>query len=281
MTGAASGVAQYLARFGDQSIACNQYALAKLGVDRSHCFLKIEDYMILCVPFQFGFKRSLFLASLSKQELTFFQRYINGIVGLSIAFLPPGKKSSEPIKFFIRCTLSTIGPMKDRENVGLFVLDYKATPDDLVTMLGGYLENQERIKIQYEDYGASPIKITPDIAKMMGYNLYATITEPNANPKRIQVYSLSTKTLEHLEAAGSVVRPAGTSVAYQLYFKKFRVSAAGSIVSSGVLPQGLVRTKANLSLSPELVEIIDDYWYNFRMNPQANNPRENSRMDHH
>ena len=266
MAGASKGITQYLARFGDQSIACSQYALTKLGVDRSHCFLKIEDYVILCVPFQFGFKRSIFLASLSKQEMTFFQRYINGIVGLSIAFIPPGKKSAEPIKFFIRCALSTIGPMKDRDNVGLFVLDYKSTPDDLVTMFGAYLENQERIRAQYEDYGTSQVRMTPDVAKMMGYNLYATVTEQNINPKRIQVYSLSTKSIDHLEAAGSTARAAGTPLSFQLYFKKYRVTAAGSVVTSSVLPQGLVRTSAALSLNPELVEIMDDYWYNTRVN---------------
>ena len=61
------GPAQFLTRFGDQSIACSQYALTKLGVDRSRCSLKIDDYVILCIPFQFGFRRSIFLASLSKQ----------------------------------------------------------------------------------------------------------------------------------------------------------------------------------------------------------------------
>ncbi|HCC36121.1 MAG TPA: hypothetical protein DEQ14_00075 [Treponema sp.] len=267
MTNASSGASQYLARFGDQSIACSQYALTKLGVDRSHCFLKIEDYVILCVPFQFGFKRALFLASLSTQELTFFQRYVNGVVGLSLSFIPPGSRSRNPIKFFIRCTLTTIGPMKGRENVGLFALDYKAVPGELITLLGGFLDAQDRIKIQYDDYGKSPIRMTADAAKLTGYNMYATITEPSAAPKRIQVYSLSSKTLEHLEAEGSALRPAGALVAYQLYFKKYRVSAAGSVVSSGVLPQGLVRTVSNLAFNPELVEIIDDYWYNSRIKP--------------
>jgi hypothetical protein len=265
MANVLTGSAQYLARFGDQSIACSQYALTKLGVDRSHCFLKIEEYVILCVPFQFGFKRSLFLASLSKQELTFFQRYVNGIVGLSIAFAPKGQ--AEPIKFFIRCTLSTIGQMKGRENVGLFVLDYKTTPDDLISMLGGFLENQDRIKSLYEDYGKSPIKVSPEVAKSMGYNMYATITEPNKEASRIQVFSLSSKTIEHMEAAGTPVRPAGSPVAYQLYFKKYRISAAGTIAQVQTLPQGLVRTVANLAFSPELVEVIDDYWYNSRSVP--------------
>jgi hypothetical protein len=265
MANAPIGPAQYLARFSEQSIACSQYALTKLGVDRSHCFLKIEDYVILCVPFQLGFKRSLFLASLSKQELTFFQRYINGIVGLSIALNPDGRL--EPMKFFIRCNLTTVGQMKDRENVGLFVLDYKISPNELVTILGSYLETQERIRMQYEDYGKKAIKMTPEVAKLLGYNMYATIMEPNVEAKRIQVYSVSSKTLEHMEAAGAPLRAEGMPVAYQLFFKKYRISAAGTITGSGILPQGIVRTISTLAFSPELVEIIDDYWYNQRANP--------------
>ncbi|MDR2158946.1 MAG: hypothetical protein LBP23_02640 [Treponema sp.] len=271
MANVPSGPAQFLARFGDQSIACSQYVLTKLGVDRSHCSLKIDDYVILCIPFQFSFKRSIFLASLSRQELAFFQKYVNGIAGLSITFLPPGK--TEPIKFFIRCTLITVGQMKGRENVGLFVVDYKTTPDDLVIMLGNFMEIQERIRTQYNDYGNNPIKITAEVAKILGYNMYATVTEPNAEAKRIQVFSLSSKTIEHLEAAGSSVRSPGSAVAYQLFFRKYRISAAGSIVSSDTLPQGLVRTVANLAFSPELVEIIDDYWYHTRLNPALKTDR--------
>jgi len=267
MANAPTGSAQYIARFSEQSIACSQYALTKLGVDRSHCSLKIDDYVILCVPFQFGFKRSLFLASLSKQELTFFQRYINGIVGLSIAFLPPGR--TEPIKFFIRCTLSTVGQMKDRENVGLFVIDFKSTPDDLVVMLGEFLEQQERLKFQYEDYGKSMIHITPDTAKIMGYNMYATIMEPGSAARRIQAVNVSSKAIEHLEAAGSPVRKPGAAVAYQLFFQKYRISMAGTVDTAVQLPQGIVRTVSKLSYSPELVEIIDDYWLVARSQPQA------------
>jgi hypothetical protein len=254
-----------MARFSEQNIACSQYAMSKLNVDRSHCFLKIDEYVILCVPFQLGFKRSIFLASLSQQELTFFQRYMNGLIGLSIALNPEGRP--EPIKFFIHCNLSTISQMKGRENVGLFVVEYKTSPAELVRMLGAYLEGQERIKAQYEDYGKSLIKITPETAKAIGYNMYATIMEPGQEARRVQVFNLSTKAVEHLEAAGGPVRAAGAAAAYQFFFKKYRVSAAGTIVKAEVLPQGIVRTVANLALSPELVEIIDDYWYNSGTNP--------------
>jgi hypothetical protein len=91
--------------------------------------------------------------------------------------------------------------------------------------------------------------------------------EPNVAAKRIQVYSISSKTLEHVEAAGTPLRAEGMAVAYQLFFKKYRISAAGTVTGSGVLPQGIVRTVSTLAFSPELVEIIDDYWYKLQASP--------------
>ena len=270
MANVPTGTAQFLARFGEQTIACNQYTLTKLGVDKSHCFLKIEDYMILCAPFQFGFKRSLFIASLSKQELVFFQKYVNETIGLSIVFSPKAAKPSAPVKFFIRCGLVSINSMKGRDNVGVFALEYKIVPDDLVTMLGHFLDGQDRIKTQYEDYGKTAIKMTPDAAKILGYNMFSTVTEPNmqpgTEPKRIQIYTLSSKTIEHLEA-GTGPRFPNSPVSYQFFFKKYRVNTPGTIVTSNVLPKGLIRTVSNISFSPELVEIIDDYWFATRSNP--------------
>ena len=264
MANVTTGPAQHLARFGEQTIAGSQYALAKLGVDRAHCSLKIEEYLILCVPFQLGFKRSIFLASLSKQELAFFQKYLNSIVGLSIALNP--NKRPEPVKFFLRGTLSTIGQMKGRENVGLLVVDYKTFPDEMVGMLGTYMETQERLRMQYSDYGKTSIRMTPDAAKMMGYNMYATVSQGNAAPRRIQLFNLNTKSLDHVEAAGSPVLENGTQVNYQLFFKKFRISVSGTVTAAVSLPQGIIRTTVSLEFSPELVEIIDEYWLNIRTN---------------
>ena len=254
-----SGPAQYISRFGEQTIPGNQYALTKLGVDRANCSLKIEEYIILCVPFQLGFKRSIFMASLSRQELAFFQKYANSNVGLSIALNP--NKRPEPMKFFLRCTLANIGQMKGRENVGLFVVDYKTTPDEMVNILGNFLEAQERNRTQYEDYGKTSIKMSPQIAKLLGYNMYATISQGQSGPRRIQLISLNSKALEHLEAPGAPIVPAETAVSYQLFFQKYRINVNAKVTSAGAMPQGFIRTAAALDFSPELVEIIDDYWY--------------------
>jgi len=266
MAVAPTGSAQYLARFSEQSIACSPYALAKLGVDRSHCSLKIEDYTILCIPFQFGFKRSLFIASLSQQELVFFQKYVNTIANLSISFIQPGRV--DPLNFFIRCTLVQIGQMKNRENVGLFVIDYKNTPDELVRIMGNFLELQDRLRSQYEDYSKKIIRITPETAKIMGYNQFATIADGTESGRRIQIVNMNSQMLEHLEAAGAPIRAPGVKADYQLFFKKYRIAASGTVETAVKLPQGIVRTVSKINFSPELVELIDDYWLNVNNLPQ-------------
>lgn len=255
-------VNQLLARFADKTVACSQYALAKLGVDRSHCLLKVSDYAVLCAPFQLGFKRAVLLASLSKQELVFFQRFKNNMAGLSMEFVVPGMK--DPLKLFVRSTLAEVGQMRGRDDVGLMVVDFKSTPEDLVSILGGFLEAQERLAAQYEDYGKTAVALTPDAAKRLGYNQFAVAAD-KLGSRRIQLYTLSSKNIEFLEAASAAERPIGTNLTLQLYFRKYRVSAQATVESVARLPTGIVRTRASVAFSPELVEILDDYWFRDRM----------------
>jgi hypothetical protein len=219
---------------------------------------KIDEYSIDCVPFQFGFKRSLFLAAISPQELIFFKKYVNSIIGLSISFAPANRA---PAKFLLRCGLAFLGPMKGRDNTGLFVVDFKTTPEELIILLGGFLETHERLQNQFEEYGDSLIKMTPPVAKQLGYNLESVITEADRGSRKIQILSLTSKSMEHMEAGEAPVRFPGTPVAYEVILRRNRLLLTGSVVSANALPQGLVRTVSRLSFSPELVEIIDDYWY--------------------
>ena len=179
-------------------------------------------------------------------------------MGLSLALNP--NKRPEPVKFFLRCTLTTIGQMKGRENVGLFILDYKNTPDEMVSILGRFLETQERYKAQYEDFGKKQIRMTAETSKLLGFNMYATVSGPTGEPRRIQIFNLNSKFIEHMEAAGAPVLPVGTPVSYQLYFQKFRIGTTGTVNGAAALPQGIIRTIATLDFSPELVEILDEYW---------------------
>jgi len=259
---ATSSASQYLIRFPEKIVACSQYALARLGVDRSRCLLKVDDFVLLCAPLQLGFRKAILMAALSAQELVHFQRYRNGIAGLSMEFALPNR--TEPLKLFVRSTIAEIGQMKGRENVGLFIVDYKSTPDDLAVILGSYLEDQEKLGTQYEDYGQTLVKMTPEIAKVMGYNQYAVAADPSGNG-RIQLFALSTKSIEYLEAASARERVPGAQLAYQLFFRKYRMTVQGVVLGTSRLPSGILKTRAALSFSPELVEIMDDYWFRNRV----------------
>lgn len=261
MNASNSPISQILARFSGRTIPCSQYALAKLGIDRSRCVLKVGDYAVLCAPYQLGFKQAVLLASLSKEELVFFQRFKNGLAGLSLEFTLPNFK--DPFKLFVRSALVEIGQMRGRDDVGLLVVDFKSTPDDLVGILGAYLESQERLAAQYEDYGVTPITLTPESAKRLGYNQFAVANDASGS-RRIQIFSISSKTMEFLEAASARERPQGTNLSFQLYFRKYRVVVPGAVVAASRMATGIVRTRATLSFSPELVEILDDYWFRDR-----------------
>ena len=69
-----------------------------------------------------------------------------------------------------------------------------------------------------------------------------------------------------MEAFGSPLRMPEAPVSYQLFFKQYRVNVTGSIKEAVALPQGIIRTTANLDFNPELVEIFDEYWYNYHAN---------------
>ena len=62
---------EYMQKFGDQSIRFTPFALKKTGLVPSQVFLKIEDYLLICAPFQLSMKRGIFLVVLSAQEISF------------------------------------------------------------------------------------------------------------------------------------------------------------------------------------------------------------------
>lgn len=257
-----SGSMHYLQRYGDLQIPCTPYTLKKLGFEQGLCLLKVDDYNLMIAPLQLGFKRSVFMGSLSIQEITFFQKYTNSIAGLSLGFSVPTRK--EPLLFFIRCTILSLNLMKGRDNVALFTLDYKNSPDEYIGILGSYLEGQEQLKQLYESYGKEEIRLTPEVARTMGYNLYATIKDSSGKEGRIQIFSLNSKTIVHLEGPHVQERTAGNKVVFQLYFKKYKCTISGTIQESSRLPSGILRTRSTIDFSPPLIEILDDYYFTIR-----------------
>jgi hypothetical protein len=168
----------------------------------------------------------------------------------------------KPLKFFIQCTLNRIDHIEGWENSCLFVVDFKASPGEVVSILGKLMEKEEELKRKYAEYGEIKIKINPETAENLGFNSHATLTMGGTETRRIHVLSLNSKSLEYIEAMSTPVIKTGASLIYHLTFGEKQISLPGTLSSVSQLPKGMVHIMVNLEFSPELVEIIDEYWYN-------------------
>ena len=80
---------EYQDKYADQLIRFNPYALKKTGLLQSQTLLKLEDYMLICAPYQLGMRRVVLLVILSRNEVSFFQQFLNKLSSLNLAFQRP------------------------------------------------------------------------------------------------------------------------------------------------------------------------------------------------
>lgn len=247
----------YEEQYKDALVAFSSFALANTGIDRTQTQLKIDSYVLSAIPWQFGMKRGVLAGSFTKEEIAFFLRFKNSLAGLALSVQRPD--SREQLKIFCRCQLSALGMMKDRDNIGLVVLDWKPIPPDLVRILGDYLSLVERLKLEWGDFQNRAIQVTPESARRLGFNNYAVMNSGGLQHK-LALFSIAANRLEFLMPLRSPDQRPGAEAAFSLYFLKYRFTVPGRIESSERLPTGVQRVKASLSFSPEFVHILEEYF---------------------
>ena len=72
--------------YSTRVIRLDQFALAKMGLVQSHTILKIENYMIVCAPYQMSMRKALLFVVLSKEEIPFFTKYVEKLAALKLTF---------------------------------------------------------------------------------------------------------------------------------------------------------------------------------------------------
>ncbi len=140
---------------------------------QSQVFLKIEDYLLICAPFQLSMKRGIFLVVLSAQEITFFQQFQKKLCSINLTFQKTGSK--KPLNLLLRGTLERIGPVKGKQNVCMMDAAIKACPNDLVEIIGDYITAFEGLKSQYENFSGKAIPVDEHAAKLMRFNNYVEL----------------------------------------------------------------------------------------------------------
>ena len=247
----------YEAQFGDAPLYFNPFAVHCTGIIKAQTLLKVDTYNLACVPYQFSMKRGILAGVFSKDEIAFFQRFKDSLAGLGLVFQRPDQR--EPMKIFCRCQIGAIGMMKEREGVGLIVCDWKPIPPDLAQVLGEHLMLLERLKLEFGDFRDKVVPITPDSAKRLGFNNYA-IMSCAAGQQKLALFSIAVNKLEFLAPLRSADLVVGEKVSFALFFQRYRFSVSGGITGSERLQTGVQRGRAAIDFSPELVQLLEEYY---------------------
>jgi hypothetical protein len=259
-----SRIQEYAETFADQPVRFTPFAVKKTGLVQSQVLLKVEDYLLICAPFQLSMRRGVFLVVLSAQEISFFQQFQKKVCSVNMTFQRSG--TQKPLTLFLRGTLDRVGPVKGRQNVCMMEVSLKGCPNDLVEIIGDYLTAYEGLKSQYGSFSGREIAIDEPAAKLMRFNNYAELVLGAART-RATLVSLAVNSLT-LQVPGSVSELAeGGACSVRLYFQVYQFIVNGRVTAITRSDADQVIVSLSTEFSPELIEIVDDFFFRQSMQP--------------
>jgi hypothetical protein len=247
----------YEEQYKDVVVSFSPFVLYSTGIVQSQTSLKVDTYMLACVPYQISMGRVVLIGSFSKDEIVYFQRYKGSLAGLTLSIQGPAAK--EPEKIFCRCQISAVGLMKGRDRVGLIVCDFKPIPPALAKALGDHLLGVDTLRTQWQDFKDRAVQVNPENSRKLGYNNYAVMTA-GGDPLKLALYTIAVNRLEFIMPFHSPDLSPGTPVAISLFFQKFRFTVNGGIEKAERLPTGAQKVSASIEFSPELCDLMSDFF---------------------
>jgi hypothetical protein len=245
-------------QYKDVVVSFSPFVLHSTGIIQSQTSLKVDTYTLACVPYQIAMSKVVLIGSFTKDEIVFFQRFKGALAGLTLTVQSGTAK--EPEKIFCRCQISAVGQMKGRDRVGLIVCEFKPIPPALAAILGEHLLNLEKLRAQWDDFRDKPVQVNPESSQKLGYNNYAVMAYGSEQHK-LALYSLAVNRLDILMPMRSPDITAGAPIAISLYFRKYRFTVNGKIESTLRLPTGVQKLRASIAFSPELCDLMSDYYF--------------------
>ncbi len=262
-------VQEYVEKYGEQTIRFTPYALKKTGLVQSQVFMNIEDYVLICAPYQLSMKRGIFLVVLSPQEIGFFQQFQKKFCSINLTFQNTGSK--KPLSLLVRAGLDRVGPVKGKQNVCMMDASFKSCPHDLVEIIGDYVTAYSTLQTQFEGFQDKRITVDETSAKLMRFNNYVELIIGAAKTRAtLLVISVKSLTMRlSMEIPGVETAAACTA---RLYFQIYQFSVNGRIASVEKRPGGQSVVTLDIDFAPELIEILDDYLYRQSMQGRPANP---------
>jgi hypothetical protein len=254
----ATRLQEYKEKYFEQTIRFNPYTVKKMGLQQSQTLLKLEDYMLICAPYQLSMDRVVLLVILSRDEISFFQQFQNKLTSVNMSFLKPTNKN--PINLFVRGTLTRLGPVKGRDNVSLFEVVYKNCPNDLIEIIGDFLLAYESLQGQFDTYKDREVEMNAAVGRTMRFNDFV---ESQLGGQNVQTKLLSLGVNKvAVEIPGRLPPPAaGQILSTKLYFQTHQFVVNGKVTGVEPLDSGGKKVSMETEFVPELVEIMDDYFF--------------------
>jgi hypothetical protein len=129
-----------------------------------------------------------------------------------------------------------------------------------VEIIGDYVLSFAALKTQFENFKDRLVTIDPAVARTLRFNNYVECLPGGQKmPARLLSLAVNRLVLElPLSAQGLAV---GQALAIKLYFQTYQFMVGGRIEESTVSDKQRRRVTCALEFSPELVEIMDDYFF--------------------
>ncbi len=206
----------------------------------------------------------IFLVVLSAQEISFFQQFQKKLCSINLTFQQTGSK--KPLTLLLRGTLDRIGPVKGKQNICMMDATFRTCPNDLVEIIGDYLYAYEGLKSQFENFAGKSIPLDEATARLMRYNNYVELLM-GPTKARATLVSIAANCVSLRFPARPAGLEEGVPCSLRMYFQVYQFTTNGKVTSVQQLDGGQVVVAICLEFSPELIEIVDDYF--FRQSIQA------------
>jgi len=247
----------YWKDYSAKLLRLDNFALAKMGLIQSRTILKIENYLIVCAPYQISMKKAFLFVVLNKEEIPFFKKYLEKLAALKLTF----QKSLNgiPLKFFVWVIIKGISSVKGKENMCLIEVVYKNCPESLINIIGQFFELYRTLWEDFLKRKGKKIYINRESSMGLNYNNFMECFIGN-RVIEVKLLSLSVNCLI-MEVPGSdPLLKEGYEFKSKLYFKSYRFFVKGRAEKITLSMNGFLKVTYNIQFVPELVEIIRAYY---------------------
>lgn len=254
-----SRLKSYWKEYSSNIVRLDQFTIQKMGLLQSQTVLKIDNYIIICAPYQVSMKKAFLFAVLNKRELPFFLKYISKLASLKFTFQKDLK--GIPLKFFVWVIINRIQPIKGKENMCLIEVSYKSYPESLIDIIGGFLVFQKDLLKRYEKLKDRHVFVNNETSRILKFNNYIEchLGERTVEAKLI---SLSVNSLTLSIPGIDPNLKEGYEFVSKLYFRTYRFNVKGKIGTIEKNVGGFLKVTYTIGYVPELTEILREYFEN-------------------